>query len=197
MKPTMNQPTRFCSLSALGAGVLLAGGTSARADHRVRVDIAGPRVAVGFGDDYGTYARDTSDCELVARQVWHEPVYEWREVWVDVPAVVEQRRVPRYNAYGELDGYRYVDVVVEPARRVRRSRRVVVEAGYYETVYDRSCDRGGYGVEAVYSPVHVVIEKRHHRHHHHHHRRLRRIRRAIRAAVRHHRHHRLRFFHRR
>lgn len=196
MIPPKNQRTRLCALSALVIGVLLAGDTNARADHRVRVDIAGPRVAVGFGDDYGVLARDTSDCELVSRQVWHEPVYEWREVWVDLPAVVEQRRVPRYSAYGELDGYRYVEVVVEPARRVRRTRRVVVEAGYYETVYDRSCDRGGYGVEAAYSPVHVVIEKRHH-HRHHRHRRLRRVARALRVAVRHHRHHRIRFFHRR
>lgn len=78
-------------------------------------------------------------CEERPRRIWHEPVYDVRKVLVDVPAKVVRERVATRGRYGRIIGYRVVSRVIEPARQVWRTKRVLVRAGYYETVYERVC----------------------------------------------------------
>jgi xanthine/CO dehydrogenase XdhC/CoxF family maturation factor len=73
------------------------------------------------------------------RRIWREPVYETRRVLVELPAKTVSRRVARHGRYGTILGHRVVTQVVEPARRVWRTERVLVRPGYYETVYERVC----------------------------------------------------------
>ena len=73
------------------------------------------------------------------RRIWRQPVYETRRVLVEVPAKVVSRRVARYGRYGTIIGHRMVTRVVQPARQVWRTERVLVRPGYYETVYERVC----------------------------------------------------------
>lgn len=77
-------------------------------------------------------------CSERPRQVWREPVYEVREVFVDVPARVERQRVPVYCSRGRVIGHRWVEVVV-PARREVRLEKVLVRPGYWDTVVERIC----------------------------------------------------------
>ena len=135
--------------AALSLGLGLAGnGKTARASHRrhVRIAAATPWGSFDYRRGHGTTiaVRPAKRiCEERPRQVWREPEYELREVWVEVPAVIETREVPRYGAYGRVIGYEYEDVVIEPARRVLRTQRVLVRPGYYETVYEQVCYRRG------------------------------------------------------
>jgi hypothetical protein len=161
MNTTVTQ--RMMKGLVLGAGLVLSAGAGrARAD-RVRVAAVLPGVALDFGPHHAAIALgDRSNCNIAPQRIWHEPVYEWRQVWVDVPAVVEQRRVAQYSACGTLIGYRYVEVVVSPARRELRTERVLVRDGYYETVYEPcrdGCD-GVLGVRVGSGDGHVVIDRR-------------------------------------
>ena len=70
-------------------------------------------------------------------KVWHEPVYEERQVLVELPAEVVTREVPRYDMWGQLIGYDIVRDVVQPARKVWRTERVLIRPGYFETIYMR------------------------------------------------------------
>jgi hypothetical protein len=67
-------------------------------------------------------------------RVWIPAEYAEREVWQTLPPVVERRQVAIYSSYGDIAGYRWVEEIVEPTRRVRRIERVLVREGYYETV---------------------------------------------------------------
>ena len=75
--------------------------------------------------------------ETRPRRIWHEPIYEVRRVLVTLPAKVVTHRVPEYGFRGPVIGYSTVTTVIEPAREVWRDRRILVQAGYYETIYDR------------------------------------------------------------
>ncbi len=78
-------------------------------------------------------------CEMRPRRIWHEPVYEVRRVLVDVPAKVVTKRVPRYDRFGRLIGYKIRRTVIRPARAVWTTQRVLVRAGFHETIYERVC----------------------------------------------------------
>jgi hypothetical protein len=73
------------------------------------------------------------------RRIWREPLYETRRVLVEVPAKVASRPVARHGRHGRIIGYRVATRVVEPARQVWRTERLLVRPGYYETVYERVC----------------------------------------------------------
>ena len=92
------------------------------------------------------------------RRIWREPVYETRRVLVEVPAKVVTRRVARHGRHGTIVGHRMVTRVIEPARRVWRTERVLVRPGFYETVYERVCV-----VPASTKVVHerVLVQPRH------------------------------------
>lgn len=149
-------------LMVLAAGAVLACTTpEARAD-RVRVAASLPGLSFDFGPHHGAVALGTAAyCRHEPRQIWREPVYEWREVWVDVPAVIERRRVAEYGACGQVIGYRYVEVVIEPARRELRRERILVREGFFETVYDGPCHRCGHGasIGVVHGHPGIVISK--------------------------------------
>lgn len=74
-------------------------------------------------------------------EVWHEPVYEERKVLVEVPAETVRREMPRLDRFGRVIWYDTVDEVIRPARKVWRTERVMVRAGYYETVYQETLVR--------------------------------------------------------
>lgn len=157
--------TKVLLLAGVGIAVVCSA-NPVKAD-RVRVAASLPGVSFDVGPRHAAVSlgRD-GRCRSEPRQVWHEPVYEWREVWVEVPAVVETRRVAEYGHCGRIIGYRYVEVVVEPARRELRRERILVLEGYYETVYERTCDDRGYeygvgvGYDDGYDHDHFVIDKR-------------------------------------
>lgn len=75
--------------------------------------------------------------ETCPRRIWHKPVYELRRVLVKQPTRVIVRRVPRYSWRTRLIGCTTVKTVAAPPRRVWKTKRVLVRAGYYETVYER------------------------------------------------------------
>ena len=74
--------------------------------------------------------------ETRPRQVCHEPVYRTRQVLVRIPAEVVTERVPVYRR-GRVVSYRTVRRVVRPAREVWKTKQVLVQGGYCETVYDK------------------------------------------------------------
>ena len=55
------------------------------------------------------------------------------------PAKVVTERVRRYDRFGRFIGFRRVSRVIEPARRLWKTERVLIRAGYYDTVYERVC----------------------------------------------------------
>ena len=71
------------------------------------------------------------------RRVWRDPVYETRRVKVEIPAKLVTREVPICDVYGRIVGYRKVQEIIEPARSIWRTERVLVHAGGYETVTER------------------------------------------------------------
>ncbi len=75
--------------------------------------------------------------EVRPREIRHEPVYEERQVLVELPAEVVRREVSRFDLFGRLIGYDIVEEVVRPARKVWRTERVLIRAGYYEIVNER------------------------------------------------------------
>ena len=126
----------------MSAAVFGGNATSARADHD-QFAVGGSLNSFGVGAFFGTGGFGSRPveriCESRPREVWREPVYDVREVWVDVPARVETRRVPRYASCGTLLGYDLVETVVEPARRELRTEQVVVRPGFFDTVYEQVC----------------------------------------------------------
>jgi hypothetical protein len=73
-------------------------------------------------------------CTGRVREIWREPVYEERRMLVTLPATVVTRRIPRLNLFSVVVAYDVVKEVVEPAREVWRTERVLVKPGRYETV---------------------------------------------------------------
>ncbi|MCO6436982.1 MAG: hypothetical protein J5J06_07835 [Phycisphaerae bacterium] len=97
------------------------------------------RVVVGDGAAALPRVGISSGCATVPHSVWREPVYELRDVVVNLPAEVVRERVPVYSHRGRVIGYEWRERVIRPARTEIRSERVLVRAGYYETVYDTVC----------------------------------------------------------
>jgi hypothetical protein len=150
----MKTVTGLAAALSLGMG-LLSNAPQAQAAHNrnVHVSVATPQASIAFhrGRSFGVAPCPTTVCENRPRQVWREPIYETRQVWVEIPAVTETRRVARYAYSGRLIGYDHVEVVIVPARRVLRTEQVLVRPGYFETVYERVCHtpqpvRPGFGV---------------------------------------------------
>ena len=126
--------------AALGAGWLLCPETASAGHLDVRLVKGGSSVWVP--PVYETSRRVVTIpavCEERPRRIWREPVYEVRRVLVHVPAKVTTRRVARRGRYGQVIGFKTVRHIIEPARQVWRTQRVLVRAGYYETVYERVC----------------------------------------------------------
>jgi len=146
------------TLVALGfASLVFPSGASA--DHRVVVS-AGGHSRAGHLGAYGMPVRSVTvlpSCDERARRIWREPVYAVRSVRVEIPPVVVTERIPRYNGWGRIVGYDLVERVVEPGRNVWRNERVLVQAGYWETVVDRACASPNHGRGAfenvVFRPV--------------------------------------------
>jgi len=125
-------------MAAFAVGLVVATDT-ALAGHR-RVAVLRHGVAQCAPPVYETVARTIempAVYEDLPTKVWHEPVYEDRQILVELPAEVVTRDVPRYDVRGRLIGYDIVRDVVQPARKVWRTERVLVRPGYFETVYER------------------------------------------------------------
>ena len=133
--------------------------SGASADHRVVVS-AGGHSRAGHLGAYGMPSRSVTvlpSCAERARRIWREPVYEVRRVRVEIPPVVVTERIPRYNGWGEIVRYDLVERVAESGRSVWKNERVLVQAGYWETVVDRLCassnHRRGAFDNVVFRPV--------------------------------------------
>lgn len=162
MKPVSTTKLGVSAITAMVSAAVLGGNaTPARADHdQFAVGVSVNPFGVGAYFGAGGFGPRPVEriCENRPREVWREPVYEVREAWVDVPARVETRRVPRYSSCGTLLGYDLVETVIEPARRELRTERVVVRPGFFETVYERICfdrERPSCGTTAVVRPAPV------------------------------------------
>ena len=131
----------MCAATA-GTGWLLCPDTASAGHFDLRVEKGGSSVWVPpVYDTRQRLVTVPAICKSRPRQVWHEPVYDLRRVLVDIPAKVVTERVARRGRYGRIIGYRLVSRVIEPARQVWRTKRVLVKPGYYGTVYDRVCTR--------------------------------------------------------
>jgi hypothetical protein len=126
--------------TAIGIGWFVSPDT-ASAGH-VDVRLGRPRPAVWVPPVYETRQRVVTVpavFEERPRKVWREPVYETRRVLVDIPAKVVTRRVAIRGPFGLVITHRVVRHVVEPARQVWKTERVLVRAGFYDTAYERVC----------------------------------------------------------
>ena len=152
---------RLVGWALVGVGAVVVGAQEARGDRvRVAANVPGFGLSYHHGHRSGVVAIGHGRCcPASARRIWHEPVYEWRERWVHVPAVIERRRVAVNEPCGRTV-YRHVDVVVKPARRVLKRERVIVRAGYYETIHERGCHRGGFGIHVGVGNGPVIIGRR-------------------------------------
>ena len=126
------------TIAAFAVGLVVATDTALAGHGRVAVLRHG--VAGWVPPVHETVAR-TIELPAVyedrATKVWHEPVYEDRQILVKLPAEVVTRDVPRYDVRGRLIGYEAVRDVVQPTRQAWLTDRVLVRPGYYETVYER------------------------------------------------------------
>lgn len=142
MNANRNKKERMGGWAVLGcaAATMFVLAPSARADHS----------RFSFGISFGSRAELHPAYETVQRiehvpavyedrerQVWHEPVFETREVVSTIPARVERVRVPRYLSCGTLAGYDLVLRTIEPERTVVRHEQVMVRPGYFETITER------------------------------------------------------------
>jgi hypothetical protein len=91
-------------------------------------------------------------CKERPRKIWRDPVYDTRRVRVVIPPEVETERVPRYSKSGRLIGFDLVRRVVTPGRKAWKTERVLVRAGYWETVVDQVCVKPA-STEIVYEKV--------------------------------------------
>jgi len=125
-------------MAAFAVGLVVATDTALAGHARVAVLRHG--VAGWVRPVYETVARTIEEPAVYEdrpTKVWHEPVYEDRQILVELPPEVVTREVPRYDMWGQLIGYEIVRDVVQPARKVWRTERVLVRPGYDETVYKR------------------------------------------------------------
>lgn len=137
---TMQGSSWVMCAAALGAGWLLWPNTASAGHLDVGLVTGGS--AVWAPPVYETKRRLVTIpavCEERPRRIWREPVYEVRRVLVDVPARIVTRRVTLRGRYGQVIGHKLVRRVIEPARQVWKTQRVLVRAGYYNTVYERVC----------------------------------------------------------
>ena len=131
---------------ALGiASLLFPSGASA--DHRIGASLGiwTPKRASLPCDVGRRGVTVLGGCKERPRRVWREPIYEIRRIQVEIPPVVVSERIPRYNRWGEVVGYDLVERVIEPARRVWKNARVLIQPGYWDTVVQRVCGRAGHG----------------------------------------------------
>ena len=129
-------------LAAVG-GAILVSPDIAEAGH-VRVPPPHRRGRIWVPPAYQTRARTITVPAIYEEQerlVWREPVYDVRQVRVDLPAEIALRRVARYDARGQLTGYKLVREITRPASEERRVERVLVRKGFHETVFERVCVR--------------------------------------------------------
>ncbi len=125
-------------MAAFAVGLVVATDTALAGHGRVAALRHG--VAGWVPPVYATVARTIEEAAVFedrATKVWHEPAYEDRRILVELPAEVVTRDVLRYDMWGQLIGYDIVRDIVQPARKVWRTERVLVRPGYFETVYGR------------------------------------------------------------
>ena len=129
---------RLIGMAAFAVGSVVATDTAMAGQGRVAVLRHG--VAGWVPPVYETVARTIEEPAVYedrATKIWREPVYEERRVLVELPAEVVTRDVPRYDVRGRLIGYDAIQDVVQPDRKVWRTKRVLVRPWYFETVYER------------------------------------------------------------
>ncbi|UCC29121.1 MAG: hypothetical protein JSU86_13070 [Phycisphaerales bacterium] len=133
-----NRVKPLSGVAAFTVGLIVASDTALAGHARLAVLRHG--VAGRVPSVYATVARTIEEAAVFedrATKVWHEPVYEDRRILLELPAEVVTRDVPRYDVRGRLIGYDIVRDVVEPARKVWQTEKVLVRPGYFETVYKR------------------------------------------------------------
>lgn len=141
------------SMAAFAVGLVVTTDTALAGHGRMAVLRHG--VSGWIPPVYATVARTIEEAAVYEdrpTKVWHEPVYEDRRILVELPTDVVTREVPRYDMWGQLIGYETVRDVVQPARKVWRTERVLVRPGYDETVYKRVLVRPG-STRIIYEKV--------------------------------------------
>jgi hypothetical protein len=142
------EPKRGLMTAALALGIAsLLFPSGASADHRIgpSVEVWAP-IRASLTYDVGRRGITVlGGCENRSRQVWREPVYDIRRIQVETPPVVVTERIPRYNGWGVVVRYDLVERAIEPARRVWKNERVLIQPGYWDTVVERTCGRGAHG----------------------------------------------------
>ncbi len=141
-RKTSNAKTGFLLLTAALTVSLVAPVTaSAQPNGHFSIHAGGDRWSVSVGNRPARAIQTPVTHVRRSQRVWREPVYEIRRVLVTVPAKVITRRVPNFGPNGWIIGTRLIEEVVAPARQVWREQRVLVRAGYYETMGRRPPSR--------------------------------------------------------
>lgn len=68
--------------------------------------------------------------ETRARRIWHEPIYEYRQV-----SIGRRGGISFHGGRGSRHGGFHLDIGIG-GRDARRTERVLIRAGYWETVYE-------------------------------------------------------------
>lgn len=136
------RPVMAWMIAAIGAGILLSPDRAAAGHIRVLARHRPGRVWVPpvYETRPRTITRPAA-YEDRERTLWREPVYELRQVRIELSAEIVNRRVPQYDLWGRLAGYELVREIVSPAREAWRQERVLVRAGFHETILERICVR--------------------------------------------------------